>query len=80
MTTAPVVNSPSTDIAAQAPAIELINAARWYGNVVAVNDITFSLDRESPGSSGRTERAKRPCSTCCPASWHLRPARSASWV
>ncbi len=23
-----------------APAIELIHAARWYGNVVAVNDIS----------------------------------------
>jgi ABC-2 type transport system ATP-binding protein len=49
MTAAPVVNAPSTDIAAQAPAIELINAARWYGNVVAVNDITFSL---GPGITG----------------------------
>ncbi len=39
MTTAP----------AQAPAIELVNAARWYGNVVAVNDITFSL---GPGITG----------------------------
>jgi ABC-2 type transport system ATP-binding protein len=37
------------DIAAQAPAIELVNAARWYGNVVAVNDITFSL---GPGITG----------------------------
>jgi ABC-2 type transport system ATP-binding protein len=25
------------------PAIELVNAARWYGNVVAVNDVSFSL-------------------------------------
>ncbi len=49
MTTAPVVNSPSADAAAQTPAIELINAARWYGNVVAVNDITFSL---GPGITG----------------------------
>ncbi len=28
---------------APAPAIELSHAARWYGNVVAVNDISFSL-------------------------------------
>ena len=27
---------------ADSPAIELVNAARWYGNVVAVNDISFS--------------------------------------
>jgi ABC-2 type transport system ATP-binding protein len=49
MTTAPVANSPSMDDAAQAPAIELVNVARWYGNVVAVNDITFSL---GPGITG----------------------------
>ena len=29
--------------------IELINASRWYGNVVAVNDISFSL---GPGITG----------------------------
>ena len=49
MTTAPAVASPANDIAAQAPAIELVNVARWYGNVVAVNDITFSL---GPGITG----------------------------
>ena len=49
MTTAPVVDSPPVDIAAQAPAIELVNVARWYGNVVAVNDISFSL---GPGITG----------------------------
>jgi len=36
-------------IAAAVPAIELVNAARWYGNVVAVNDISFSL---GPGVTG----------------------------
>jgi ABC-2 type transport system ATP-binding protein len=34
---------------AGAPAIELVNAARWYGNVVAVNDVSFSL---GPGVTG----------------------------
>ncbi len=34
---------------AAAPAIELVNAARWYGNVVAVNDISFAL---GPGVTG----------------------------
>jgi ABC-2 type transport system ATP-binding protein len=29
--------------------VELENASRWYGNVVAVNDISFSL---SPGITG----------------------------
>jgi ABC-2 type transport system ATP-binding protein len=31
------------DASAPAPAIELVHVARWYGNVVAVNDITFAL-------------------------------------
>src|ERR1019366_4823664 len=34
---------------AAVPAIELVNAARWYGNVVAVNDVSFSL---GPGVTG----------------------------
>jgi ABC-2 type transport system ATP-binding protein len=34
---------------APAPAIELAHAARWYGNVVAVNDVSFSL---GPGVTG----------------------------
>jgi ABC-2 type transport system ATP-binding protein len=38
--------------AAVAPAIELIHAARWYGNVVAVNDITFSLGAGVTGLLG----------------------------
>ena len=49
MTTAPAATSPVVDIAPQAPAIELVNVARWYGNVVAVNDISFSL---GPGITG----------------------------
>ena len=41
-------------VAVRAPAagtyaIELVNAARWYGNVVAVNDVSFSL---GPGVTG----------------------------
>ena len=35
-----------------APAIELINAARWYGNVVAVNDVSFSLGAGVTGLLG----------------------------
>jgi ABC-2 type transport system ATP-binding protein len=32
-----------------APAVEVVNVSRWYGNVVAVNDVSFSL---GPGISG----------------------------
>ncbi|MEX0800856.1 MAG: ABC transporter ATP-binding protein [Dehalococcoidia bacterium] len=31
------------------PAVEVVNVSRWYGNVVAVNDVSFSLD---PGITG----------------------------
>jgi ABC-2 type transport system ATP-binding protein len=41
------IDSPS-----DAPAIELINAARWYGNVVAVNDVSFSLGAGVTGLLG----------------------------
>lgn len=33
----------------QAPAIEAVNVSRWYGNIVAVNDISFALP---PGITG----------------------------
>jgi ABC-2 type transport system ATP-binding protein len=39
----------STPAEIAAPAIELDHVARWYGNVVAVNDISFSL---GPGVTG----------------------------
>jgi ABC-2 type transport system ATP-binding protein len=32
-----------------APAVEAVNVSRWYGNVVAVNDVSFSL---GPGVTG----------------------------
>ena len=33
-------------------AVELVNVSRWYGNVVAVNDISFSLDGGVTGLLG----------------------------
>ena len=47
--TQPVTEAPVHGATEAAPAIELKHAARWYGNVVAVNDITFSL---GPGVTG----------------------------
>ena len=38
-----------TEPTARVPAIELEHVSRWYGNVVAVNDITFAL---GPGVTG----------------------------
>jgi ABC-2 type transport system ATP-binding protein len=43
----------TTDVQpAFAPAIELVHAARWYGNVVAVNDVSFSLGAGVTGLLG----------------------------
>ncbi len=39
----------SQAVAAPSPAIELVNASRWYGNVVAVNNISFTV---GPGITG----------------------------
>jgi ABC-2 type transport system ATP-binding protein len=39
----------SSPAAVSSPAIELVNASRWYGNVVAVNDISFTV---GPGITG----------------------------
>jgi ABC-2 type transport system ATP-binding protein len=39
----------SSPVAASTPAIELVNASRWYGNVVAVNNISFTV---GPGITG----------------------------
>ena len=38
--------------APDAPAIELASASRWYGNVVAVNDVSFRLDGGVTGLLG----------------------------
>jgi ABC-2 type transport system ATP-binding protein len=39
--------------------IELRNVSRWYGNVVAVNDVTMSIEPGVTGLLGRTARASR---------------------
>jgi len=37
---------------ARTPAVELRNVSRWYGNVVAVNDVSFTLDGGITGLLG----------------------------
>jgi ABC-2 type transport system ATP-binding protein len=39
----------TTDSPSRVPAVEAVNVSRWYGNVVAVNDVSFSL---GPGITG----------------------------
>jgi ABC-2 type transport system ATP-binding protein len=48
---APQAATPTPSPAAP-PAIELSHAARWYGNVVAVNDVSFSLGAGVTGLLG----------------------------
>jgi ABC-2 type transport system ATP-binding protein len=48
----PAASAPATPVASSAPAIELIDVARWYGNVVAVNDLSFSLGAGVTGLLG----------------------------
>jgi ABC-2 type transport system ATP-binding protein len=47
--TATGLAAPPAGASEAAPPVEVINVSRWYGNIVAVNDITFSLQ---PGVTG----------------------------
>ena len=44
-------------------AIELRNVSRWYGNVVAINDISMSIGPASPACSAPTAPGNPPCCT-----------------
>ena len=44
--------APAVPAAARGHALELRNASRWYGNVVAVNDVSFSLGAGITGLLG----------------------------
>lgn len=43
---------PASTASVRPPAVEVRNVSRWYGNVVAVNDISFSLDGGITGLLG----------------------------
>jgi ABC-2 type transport system ATP-binding protein len=47
--TAPAVERDRPQREGAAPAVEVVNVSRWFGNVVAVNDISFTLE---PGITG----------------------------
>lgn len=40
--------------------VQIDGASRWFGNVVAVNDVSFDLRPGSPACWGRTARASPP--------------------
>ena len=48
----PAPAAPAARSAARPPAVELRNVSHWYGNVVAVNDVSFTLDGGITGLLG----------------------------
>ena len=52
MTASPAADAPPVAQQASAPALELDHVSRWYGNVVAVNDISFRLGAGVTGLLG----------------------------
>ena len=54
--------------------IELSNVSRWYGNVVAVNDITMSIGPGvtgllGPNGAGKSTIPRSCCSTSRSTAW-----------
>lgn len=58
--------------------IEVVNVSRWYGNVVAVNDVSFSLGPGITGLLGPNGAGKTTILHM--AAGFLRPSRGAVWV
>lgn len=52
LTLNPPAAAPASQGAARRPAVELRNVSRWYGNVVAVNDVSFTLGAGITGLLG----------------------------
>jgi ABC-2 type transport system ATP-binding protein len=65
-------------------AVELANASRWYGNVVAVNDISFRLDGGvtgllGPNGAGKSTILHMVAGFLAPSSGSVTVDGSASW-
>jgi len=68
----------------QQAAVELANATRWYGNVVAVNDISFRLDGGvtgllGPNGAGKSTILHMVAGFLAPSSGNVTVGGSASW-
>ncbi len=76
-TSAPTPNGPE-------PAISLERVSRWYGNVVAVNDISFALAPGitgllGPNGAGKTTLLHMLAGLLRPSSGRIRVAGQAAW-
>jgi ABC-2 type transport system ATP-binding protein len=65
-------------------AVELANASRWYGNVVAVNDISFTLDGGvtgllGPNGAGKSTILHMVAGFLAPSSGSVTVGGSPSW-
>ena len=60
------------------PVVEVEGVSKWFGGVVAVSDVSFTIPASgSPRSSGRTGPASRRCSGCSAGCAGRRRARCA---
>src|SRR5919201_6577199 len=69
---------------ATAPAIVLDHVSRWYGNVVAVNDVTFSLGAGvtgllGPNGAGKSTLLHMMAGLLRPSSGRLRVLGTTPW-
>ena len=69
---------------ADAAAVELANVSRWYGNVVAVNDISFRLDGGvtgllGPNGAGKSTLLHMIAGFLAPSSGSATVAGAPSW-
>ena len=69
---------------ADAAAVELANVSRWYGNVVAVNDISFRLDGGvtgllGPNGAGKSTLLHMIAGFLAPSSGSVTVAGAPSW-
>lgn len=70
--------------AAAAPSIEVENVSRWYGNVVAVNDVSFRLDGGitgllGPNGAGKTTILNMMAGFLRPSKGKVRIAGRPAW-